>query len=400
LHIATAYSRLTGFCQGEGILLINEIRLVEDFLELVKIDASPGNERAVADRVKEKLTELGLTVEEDQAGKAIQGNCGNLIASLTGDMGSIPLFFAAHMDRVKPGDGIEPAISGRMIHSTGDTVLGADDIVAVAAMLEAVRVIKEDGLGHGPLEFIFTVAEEMGLRGSRQLDISDIRADGGFILDGDGPVGTITHQGPTKYTFNAKVRGRAAHAAINPAQGVSAILVAAEAVAHMRLGQIDAATTANIGTIHGGTAVNIVPENVEITGEARSLDAAKAEAQLQHMREAIEAAAEKYGAIAEINAEKSYEGFAISRDDPLVKLAEQAACAGGIEPRLKTSVGGSDANIFNANGKKALNMGVAFQQIHSSKEHILIDDMVLLARYILLIISTASKHSPSGMAGS
>jgi len=370
--------------------MVNENRLINDFFELVSIDASPKNERAVADRVTEKLRNLALTVYEDDTAGAIQGNCGNLVTRLTTKAGGIPLFFAAHLDRVKPGNSIVPVVEGRRISSSGNTILGADDIVAVAAILEVIRVLKEDVICHAPLEFIFTVAEELGLLGSRYLDMSSVKAQFGYILDGEGPIGTITNQGPTKYIIHARIKGRASHAAIDPENGISAIKVASEAIAAMHLGKIDAETTANIGTIRGGEAINIVPELIELSGESRSLDVAKAEKQTEHMCAMIETAATRYGAKAEISIEKSYDGFLVHKDESVVLLAQKAAANAGITAQLNVSVGGSDANIFNAKGKRALNMGVAFNKIHSSDENILIDDLVLLTEYMLNIIKTAS----------
>lgn len=80
------------------------------------------------------------------------------------------------MDTVKPGKGIKPIIKDGVIYSDGTTILGGDDKGGIAAIVEALRVIKENNIDHANIEVVFTIAEETGLLGAKNLDYSKISA--------------------------------------------------------------------------------------------------------------------------------------------------------------------------------------------------------------------------------
>ncbi|AZR73439.1 peptidase M20 [Anoxybacter fermentans] len=371
--------------------MIKKKRLVDLFMELVTIDSETKKERKMADQLKTELENLGLEVHEDNAGENIGGNAGNVIGVLKGKVDTPSLLLCAHMDRVSPGKGIEPVLKDGVITSKGDTVLAADDIAGVAAILEALWVIKENNLEHGEIKVLFTVAEEGGLHGVKNVNPEEIRADYGFCYDSSGDVGTIVVQGPAQYRFEAIVKGKAAHAGINPSAGINAIKVASLAISEMKLGQIDEETTANIGVIKGGQATNIVPDRVELLGEARSRNRKKLEAQVAHMRDILERAAAKFGAEVEINTQLMYPSFFFSEEDPVVIIAKEAAKSIGIETNLVPSGGGSDANILNGYGIPTINLGIGMEKVHSTEEFITVENLVKAAEYTVAIIQMVTK---------
>lgn len=377
--------------------MVNEKRLVAEFLELVQIDSVSGQERKIADVLKEKLKTLELKVREDNAGSVVrakvgcEATAGNIIGVLEGETGVPAIMFCAHMDTVEPGRMVKPRMEGDTIYSAGDTILGADDKAGVAAIIEALRIVKENGLEHGNIEVVFTIMEESGLLGAKNLDRKLLKAEMGFVLDSEGDPGSIIVRAPSQDKIKAVVKGRSAHAGINPEDGVNAIQVAARAVSEMRLGRIDDETTANIGIISGGRAINIVPDRVELKGEARSLDDDKREAQTRHMTEALRKAAQRFGAKVDLDVELLYPRMNLEESSPVVKAAVQASRAAGLNPKLGQTGGGSDANIFNGYGIPTVNIGVGMKKVHTTEEYIKITDLATSARYVLEIIRGARE---------
>ncbi|NMB02214.1 MAG: M20/M25/M40 family metallo-hydrolase [Firmicutes bacterium] len=365
---------------------INQQRLLDEFLELIQIDSAPKDERLIADALIPKLKELGMQVTEDDAGSKIGGNAGNIIAVLEGQKDAPALLFCAHMDRVEPGRGIKPQVKDGTITSDGTTILAADDVAGIAAILEAIRVVREQQIPHGRIEILFTVAEEGGLYGAKSLDPSKLEAKAGYFLDAGGPVGTIVVQAPAQKSIKATIHGKAAHAGVAPENGLSAILVASQAFTKMKLGRIDSETTANIGVIQGGVATNIVPDRVDFKGEARSLNNDKLEQQVKHMVEVINTTCAELGAKADITVDHSYSAFALTPEDYVVELATKAAKAMGLEPRLESTGGGSDANIINGYGIPSVVLGMGYTDVHTTSEAIPVDQLNAAAQLVLTII--------------
>ncbi|MGI6357220.1 MAG: M20/M25/M40 family metallo-hydrolase [Bacillota bacterium] len=373
--------------------MVNRQRMIDEFIELVQIDSAPRQERGIADALKRKLTEMGLEVMEDNAGAAIGGNAGNVIARYPGNVGDAPaIVFAAHMDRVTPGFGIKPVIKDDTIYSDGTTILAADDLAGVVQMLEGVRVMQEQNLPHGDVELLFTISEEGGLFGAKNLERNLLKAQYGYFLDGGGDVGTIIPSAPAQSKIDAQIIGRPAHAGIEPEKGISAIQVAADAISNMKLGRIDEETTCNVGIISGGLATNIIPEVVELRCEARSRNADKLSAQVEHMVGAMKAAAERWGAKAEITVSESYPPMNLSEDDKVVQIAVDAAKALGLSPTLVPTGGGSDANILNGKGLPAVVLGIGMEKVHSKEEFITIKQLLAGAEMVVAIAQAAAKR--------
>lgn len=371
--------------------MINEQRLVDEFLELVQIDSETKHEQKIAPILKEKFEKLGVNVIEDDAAKKTGHGAGNLICTLPGVKGIEAIYFTSHMDTVVPGNGVKPSIKDGYVVTDGTTILGADDKAGIAAMLEAIRVLKEERIEHGTIQFIITVGEESGLVGAKELDPSLIEASYGFALDSDGPVGNIIVAAPTQAKVKAIIHGKTAHAGVAPEKGISAITVAAKAVSKMPLGRIDAETTANIGRFEGGTQTNIVCDHVEILAEARSLIKEKMEAQVAKMKEAFESTAAEMGARAEVEIDIMYPGFKLGDGDEVVEVAKRAVTAIGRQPELLQSGGGSDANIIAGHGIPTVNLAVGYEEIHTKNERMPIAELTKVSEAVVAIIQEVAK---------
>ncbi|OEH94526.1 tripeptidase T [Bacillus solimangrovi] len=372
--------------------MINKERIVNEFLELVQVDSETKHEAKIAEVLKEKFTSLGVEVEEDNAREITDHDANNLICTLKGTKAGVDtIYFTSHMDTVVPGNGIKPSIEGDKIVTDGTTILGADDKAGIAAMFEAIRLLKENNIEHGDIQFVITVGEESGLVGAQALDASYMKAKYGYALDSDGKVGSIIVAAPTQAKVKAVIHGKTAHAGVAPEKGVSAITIAAKAISKMPLGRIDDETTANIGRFEGGKQTNIVCDRVDILAEARSLVPEKMEVQVAKMKEAFEQTAEQMGGSADVDVEVMYPGFKFKDGDAVVEIAKRAAEKIGRKPELFTSGGGSDANIFNGLGIPTVNLAVGYEEIHTTNEKMPIEELVKTAEIVLAVIEEAAK---------
>lgn len=371
--------------------MINQQRLLAEFFDLVKIKCSSRAEREVADVVKAKLADMGFEVSEDEVGEKIGGNTGNVIAYLRGTVPVAPVvMLSAHLDCVEPCAGVEPVLKDGIITSAGNTVLGGDDKSGVAGILEALRIIREQKIPHGDIQVVFTVAEEGGLNGSKNIDPQRLKADFGYVLDSSGSPGKIINAAPGQNAIKVIVHGKTAHAGLAPEEGVNAIVVAGKALAELKQGRIDPETTANVGIIKGGTATNVVPDYVEIACEARSRNAEKLETQTKCMVETFERVVAANGGTAEITVRKAYGPYVLTDDMPVVVLARQAAESIGLPMSLQGTGGGSDANFFNTYGVPSAVLGTGMSKVHTTDEFIKEIDLYQTAELVLALIKTAA----------
>jgi len=377
---------------------IDRDRLADTFRQLVQMDSPSREEGAVADWIKRTLKkEVGADVIEDQSRNQTGSESGNIIVRIPGTEKVTPLFFNAHLDTVEPGRGIKVIFKDGVFQSDGTTVLGGDDKAAVAILIEVARLLKEYRVSHGPIEFLFTVCEEIGLLGAKSLDPALLEAKAGYALDSSDPE-ILINQAPCAVRFKIRVVGRAAHAGLNPELGINAIQVAARALAEIPLGRIDELTTANVGLIRGGKATNIVPEEVELEGEVRSHNPRKLREVRDQILEIFHRVAQDFGPVENaglplIKAEviDDYPLMSVSEEHPLVATAEKVAKELGRKLRPGMTGGGSDANIFNAKGLATVIMGIGMQNVHTTSEHIRLDDMVASAEFVLEIIGKWGK---------
>ncbi|WNS44382.1 M20/M25/M40 family metallo-hydrolase [Paenibacillus sp. MMS20-IR301] len=374
--------------------MISRDRLINEFMELVRIDSETRNERQIADVLKDKFSALGLTATEDDSEERTGHGAGNLFVTWPADSGTAApkLLFTCHMDTVVPGQSIKPSLGeDGWITSDGTTILGADDKAGLAALFEAIRVIQEQKLPHGQIQFVITAGEESGLMGARAMDPSHLDADFGFALDSNGEVGAIAIAAPAQARVTMQIFGKSAHAGVNPEDGISAIQVASKAISAMKLGRIDNETTANIGKFAGGGPTNVVCDHVQLDAEARSIVQEKVELQIASMREALETTAREHGAQSEFRSEIIYPAFSFNEHDPVVQLADRAITSLGLATRLFASGGGSDANVFNGLKVPTVNLAVGYEHIHTTKERIQADDIVKVASLVVAIVAESQK---------
>jgi tripeptide aminopeptidase len=363
------------------------------FTELAAIPSPPGSERQVADRVHSYLEGLGLEVTEDDAGSRIGSTAGNLLARLapTEPNGGTPIFLCAHLDTVQPTGPLEPVVDDGVVRNAGGTILGADNKAAVAAMLEAARLILSENRPHAGIELLFTPKEEVGLQGAKAFDPQRLEATVGFVYDHAAPVGEVMLGAPHARALDVTMRGRAAHAGMAPEEGRSAIAAAARAIADFRLGRIDDETTASVGLIQGGTAKNIVPDRCTFSIDVRSHDERKLSDLVQELLETITFAASLEQCEADTTVDDSYRGYRFSRGDLVVRLAAEALTRTGIEPVYGLGGGGADANVFNERGLPCVNLANGMTSIHTPDEHIAVADLERMVEVTLALADVARE---------
>jgi tripeptide aminopeptidase len=379
--------------------MINVDRLSETFMDLVQIDSVSREEANLAAFLQEQLEALGAeTIIDDSAAKT-GSNTGNLIARIKGCNNVNPLLFSAHMDTVEPGRGIKPVLKSGRIASDGTTILGADDKSAIAILLEMVRVLKESGNPHPPLELAFSTCEEIGLLGAKHFDWSLISARQGYVLDTRDPGGLVI-RAPSANRIRITVIGRDAHAGSAPEKGINAILVAAKAIATLDLGRLDEETTCNLGVIRGGEATNIVPKLVEIDGEVRSHDDRKLANATQRMVDAFQEAAASYPdrgedglPSASVDVHPDFKSTCIPEKHPVVQMALHAAERLNRSVSLQIAGGGSDANVFFQKGIVTGVLGTGMTDVHSVREYVDVQDMVKACEMALEIVAVYHEDS-------
>ncbi|TKH36192.1 hypothetical protein C1I59_14705 [Paenibacillus polymyxa] len=369
-------------------------RIVQEFVELVQVDSETKHEQEISRVLKEKFNALGLEVVEDDSRERTGHGSGNLIVTwkAEGVEQAPKIFFTCHMDTVTPGKGIKPQLGeDGWIRSDGSTILGADDKTGIAALFEAIRVVREQNIPHGQIQFVITAGEESGLMGARAMKPEVLDSDFGYALDSNGEVGSICIAAPTQARIEMRITGKSAHAGVNPEDGISAIQVASKAISKMKLGRIDKETTANIGSFEGGGATNVVCDFVLIRAEARSIVQEKVNHQIQHMREALETTTREFGAQGEFRSEVIYPAFSFTEHDEVVQVAQRAIQGLGMATSTFHSGGGSDANVFNGLGIPTVNLAVGYQNIHTTEEKIKADDLVKVAEVVVALIQETTK---------
>lgn len=366
--------------------MINEKRVIDEFIEMVKIYSPSLNERDMADYTITKLKDLGLDVIEDDVNKKINGNTGNVIGYLKGDSSKPKLMFSAHLDTVEPAKNIKPIIEDGYIKTDGTTILGGDDKAGLAAILEMLRIIKENNISHPDIYIIFSVAEEIGLLGARNIDLIKYNIDYGFILDADGEPGTVIKQAPYQNSFELIFKGKAAHAGMEPEKGINALMVAANAINKIKFGRINSDTTINLGIINGGRATNIVMEEVKIEGEARSYNEFEVEKICEDLFKECEKTANEFGAKFTYSKKREYNGFLIDENSEILNLVKKACEKTDLKYRSVSIGGGSDVNVYNEKNINAINLSIGMEKMHTVEEKISIKSIIDLTKLLVQII--------------
>src|SRR6202049_1200209 len=371
--------------------MIRRDRMMDTVLDLVRLDSHSKQEKPVADYLVRALGELGASVRVDDAASKVQGNTGNVIASFPATGSGAPLLLSAHMDVVPPGASVKPIREADRIRSDGTTILGGDDKTGLTIILEVLRTITEHDTHHGPIEVAFTICEEIGVLGARHLDYGAIQSKEAIVLDSSQASQLVT-AAPSSDHFSITVHGLEAHAGMCPENGISAVRVAAEAIAAMPLGRVDAQTTTNVVIAAGPTATNVVPNLCVVRGEARSLRDERLDEVMRSIRTAFADAAaratitlngEPRRAWIEGQGEREYHSFQIPADAAAVQLVMRAARRLGATVETVTIGGGSDANVFNKHGITSVNLGTGMRDIHTVNEWIDLADFYRSAEIVL-----------------
>jgi tripeptide aminopeptidase len=374
-------------------------RLHETFAALCRIPSPSRHERACADYLITELRDMGLSVEEDDSGRALGASAGNLLARIPG-RSDATILLCAHMDTVPLAAAVEPVLVDGAWTNANEAILGADNKSAVAVIVELARRFA-DGDGPPPvgIEILFTVCEEVSVSGSAAFDVSKLTSAFGYVFDHATPIGEVVIASPTHYRIRAEFHGRAAHAGVRPEAGRSAIAAAAHAIAAMRLGRLDAETTANVGTIEGGSAINVIPERCRLEAEVRCLDADRAAAVATEMVDHLQDAANAAECDLDVTMERTFSGFRTRPSAPQLLAAERALAACGYEPRRITTGGATDANSFEAAGFPCICLADGTEHNHEPTERIRaqsLEDLLEIA--LTLVDESAAQLGGDGRA--
>jgi tripeptide aminopeptidase len=354
------------------------------FLELAAIPSPSGEEEAVAARVRAYLRGLGIETEDDAAG--------NLLARMPATVeGGEPIFLCAHLDTVPVHGPIDPVVEEGVVTNSAATILGADDKAAVAVLLESARLLLAEGRPHAGVELLFTTREEIGLEGAFAFDTTRLKSRLGFVYDYSGAVGELVVAAPSGRVVDAIFTGRPAHAGINPEDGRSAIVAAARAIVDLRLGRIDEETTANVGVIEGGSALNVVPAHCRLALDVRSRDERKLASLVQETLDSLAFAAAVSECEVETTVQDKYRGYRLAPDDPALALARSALVRAGIEPWEVEVGGGADANVFNERGLHCVNLANGMAKVHTADEEIAVVDLEAMVGATLELVAAARE---------
>lgn len=378
---------------------IDPERLAATFVQLCEIDSPSRHEKQLADHLKELFrTEFKVEILEDDSAAQTGSDSGNLLVRFPGqgDSTAPALFFNCHLDTVEPARGVRVSRQGDTFYSAGPTVLGADDKAGIAMLIETARVLKEEGTKHPPFEFVFTTCEEIGLLGAKHLDHRLINSRMGYALDSAG-IDLAVIGAPAANHFRATIQGLAAHAGLHPENGISAIRIAAEAVAALRLGRLDEESTANVGRIAGGTATNIVPAEARVEGEVRSHSETKLNQHTAVMVAAFQMAVERHRPPGrggengpprlDFQVVRQFPAMHLKESDPVVRHLAEAAARLGRRLNFTVAGGGSDANILNGYGLPTIILGIGMTDVHTTDESVRLSDLIRTTELLVFLLT-------------
>ena len=379
------------------VIKMNEGRLKSTFIELVGVPCPSCDEKQEADLLVKKLQELGMEPKVDRAGEQCGGTTGNVWGFLKGDVpGALRLFFEAHMDSVAPTTGTNVIEKDGVLYSDGTTTLGGDDKSGVAAVLEAMQCIIENDLPHGDIQVCFTIGEETGSYGVRYMDKTMIQADAGYCMDCGGHPGAIFNASPKAINLKLKVKGKSAHAGLEPEKGINAIMLAADALhALPAYGRIDEETTLSVDMIDGGLAPNIVPEACEIVIDMRCPNQTKLERLKNETVEIFRNVVEAKGGAVEVAVKEVAPGVNLNTDHATVKLAATAAEKLGFPVSTGFTGGCSDANFLCGMGLPTVLLATGMDKIHTTEERLALEDLYNAASWVLGIVEEAAEQAIS-----
>lgn len=358
-------------------------RLTGLFIRFAECSSESLKEKDFCRMVEDKLLSLGLRVERDEAGGRFGSDGFNIYARLAGE--GEPILLNAHLDTVAPCCEVKPVNDNGVIRSGGDTILGADDKAAVAAIIEAVESVLESGLPHRTVEILFTLSEEIGMLGAKYADYSKVISKKAIVLDGD-TTGEIVNSNPANVVLRFTVTGKAAHAGIAPEEGIHALKAAAEAVAAIPVGHVDDLSVMNVGTFTCPGKTNIVPPLACFEMEVRSFSEQRLRELIALSEDAVKNACAQYGACYEMETSRHSTVVGTPEDSSLIDEIKAALAAIGEKATVTSSFGGCDMTHIGAQGIEVANLGIGMKNIHSCEENIGVEDLFKAAQMLEHII--------------
>ncbi len=370
--------------------MIDEKRIGEFFAGLVAIDSPSLQEREMADALKAKFAEIGVTFTEDHTQEQTGSNAGNLFARIPGSLEGEPILLAAHMDTVEPAKGKKAVFhDDGTVTSDGTTVLGADDLAGVTAIYEAVRYLIETETPHRPIEILISTGEELYCKGANAFDYSPVQAKEAYVLDLSGAIGAAAYAAPTLVSFKAEIQGKAAHAGFHPEDGINSIQAAARAIANLPQGHVAESTTANIGKIGGGSGTNIVSERCVVEGEIRSLNHETAMELLAIYKKTFQQEADAVGAKLVWEETLNIHAYETPLTSAAAEHYKSAVAKEGLTAAFEKTFGGSDNNVFAQHGIEGLVIATSMNQVHSCAEYTKIPEIAQVARILVHLAAEA-----------
>ncbi|MFW5782375.1 MAG: M20/M25/M40 family metallo-hydrolase [Candidatus Muiribacteriaceae bacterium] len=365
-------------------------KVVDIFLDMVKVDSESGKERKFADYVKTLFEIPDVEIIEDRKSMDKTGSdAPNLIIHVPAKGSDKPAIgLSAHLDTVVPGIDIRPKVSDGVITASGDTILGADDKSGIAAIYHALIRIMEDGMDRREAYIVLTTSEEIGLLGAKNLDVTLLNGLKDMVVfDSSGKFGTVVVSAPSQNSIKMKIKGRPAHAGLEPEKGLNAIMAGAQGLAQLEIGRIDHETTCNIGVIKGGRATNIVADELIIEGEVRSLSEEKLEKVTHNIVSTMEKHVRQTGCSIETEVVHEYSSYNTPDTSMLLQDVLKAGELMGVDFVKGSTGGGSDTNIHNSNGLNAVNVSTGMQNPHTLEEYIEIDDLVKTRDFVINLLT-------------
>ncbi|MCX6780961.1 MAG: M20/M25/M40 family metallo-hydrolase [Candidatus Magasanikbacteria bacterium] len=347
-------------------------RLTKIFLDLVQIDSPTGSEGAVADYIIDFLAVEKISSHKD--------SFGNVYAFVPGE--GDPLVLCSHMDVVQPCIGVKPKIENGYIVTDGTTVLGGDNKVAVAAILECVRAARESGATLRPLDLVFTCSEEIGNEGAIHFDYSLLHGREGYSFDSGVAFGTIITGSPFYERFDVEFIGVGTHAS-RPETGNNALAMLRDALVKIPLGRPTETMTCNVGIVESGKARNAVPGNAILRGEVRSYKEDEIIATIAEIARVCEAAASAHGGSAKIETVRENGGFLHEQTHPLVAKVAAKISSVGLTPIYQNVFGCFDANIFIEHDVTLINISPGVEFAHGTGERMSIENLEKLGNIVL-----------------
>lgn len=357
-------------------------RLTDLFSELARMDALPGKEAPVANYALSFLKSLGLPARLDGSAVAALSNTSNVICEVGGGG---ELLLAAHMDTLHHTSATRHLITADRITSGGKGPLGVDGRAGMAAILYALERAVHSGSPLKPFTIAFTTRGKGNMAGARHLALPP-RIRCAFVFGSELAPGTYTASSPGIALFSADILGRSSDAAADPESGISAISIAAKALAALSFGRHDPETASNVGTIAGGSGTGTVPLAALVRGQVSVSEAAKALPVLDRIKMEFEKCAASAGGAVSFKWFWEFQPYLHAPGSEVLRLAEWALRDAGLTPAAVAAPGGSEANVLNARGLAAVSFGIGARAQKPNDEYILLEHLAKASEIVTHLI--------------